>query len=162
MSLDTHGASGTDGADSFYSTLPVSGSSHSSDIPECYATPISCASLTPPSESPRLNAPHTPLLIPGNPISGPSSGVGLRRACNAALSQSPSSSVNDPGELDLCTEEGVVMREESRSDERRDSRGGQEEGGDPDPGPGEDSSDPSDGPEPSSPPPNDRKDVTRC
>ena len=163
VSLDTHGGSATDGVDSDYSTLLGPELGHSSDNPERYDTPIYDASPAPPSELPKLEAPHTPPLIPGSRLSGPSSGVGLGRACSAALSQSPSSCVNAPGESDRCTEGGVAIRGESSWLDRRDSREGQEEGEDPDPGLGGDSSGPSGDPGPSlSPPPNDRKEETRC
>ena len=163
VSLDTHVKNATGGVYSDYSTPPGTGSDHSSGNREHYDTPIYDASLVPPSELPKLKAPHTPLLIPGSWISGPSSGVELGRACNAALSQSPSSCVNVPGESDRCTEGGVVIRGESSWLDRRDSREGQGEGEDPDPGPDGGSSGPSDDPGPSlSPPPNDRKEETRC
>ena len=157
MSLDTHEGSGKGGVYSECSTLQDAESSRSSDNPEHYDTPIYDASPTPPSEPPKLEAPHTPLLIPGSLISVPSSDVGLGRACNAALSQSPSSCVNAPGELDQCTEEGVAIRGESSWLECKDSREGQEEGEDPSPGLGEGSSGPSGDLGPSLlPPPNDR------
>ena len=152
-----------DGVYSVYSTPQAAESNHSSGNPEHYDTPIYDASPTLPSESPMLEAPHMPLLIPGSQISVPSSDIGLGRACNADLSQSPSSCMNAPGELDQRTEEGVVIRGESSWLECKDSREGQEEGQDPSPGLGEGSSSPSGdlGPSPL-PPPNDRKEVTRC
>ena len=113
VSLDTHEESGMDDAYSVYNTLQDAGSGRSSDIPEHYDTPIYDASLVPPSESPMPRAPHMPLLIPRSRISEPSSDVGLGRACNADLSQSPSSCVNAPGESDWRTEEGVATRGES-------------------------------------------------
>ena len=112
MSLDTHGGSETGGVYSVYSTPQAAESNHSSGNPEHYDTPIYNASPILPSVSPTLKAPHTPLLIPGSWISGPSSDIGLGRACNTALSQSPSSSVNAPGESDQHTEAGVVIRGE--------------------------------------------------
>ena len=163
MSLDTHVGSARDGVYSDYNTLLDAESSRSSDTPEHYDTPICGASLVPPSESPTPRVPHMPLLIPGSRISEPSSDAGLGRACNADLSQSPSSCVNGPGESDLCIEEGVATRGESSWLERRDSREGQEEGEDPSPGLGKGSSGPSGDLGPSLlPPPNDRKEVTRC
>ena len=163
VSLDTCGGSAKDGVYSDYNTPLVVESSHSSDTPEHYDTPIYDASPTPPSESPMLAAPPTPLLIPRSRISEPSSDVGLGRACNAALSQSPSFCVNAPGESDQHTEEGVATRGELNWLECRDSREGQEEGENPGLGLGEGSSGPSGdrGPSPSLPP-NDRKEVTRC
>ena len=163
VSLDTHGESEMDDAYSVYNTLLGAESSRSSGNPENYGTPIYNASPTLPSVSPMPASPHMPLLIPGSWILEPSSDVGLRRACNTALSQSPSLSVNGPGELDLHTEVGVATRGELSWLERKDSREGQEEGEDPGPGLGGDSSGPSDnlGPSPL-PPPNDRKEVTRC
>ena len=163
VSLDTHGGSAMGGIDSDYSTLRGTELGHSSGTPEHYDTPICGASPVPPSKSPTPEAPHTPLLIPGSRISEPSEDVGLGRACSAALSQSPSSCVNAPGESDQGTEGGVATRGESSWLDRRDSREGQEEGEDPDPGPGEGSSDPSGDLGPSSPPPpNDRTEETRC
>ena len=163
VSLDTHGGNATGGAYSDCSTLLGTGLNRSSGNPEHYDTPIYDASPVPPSEPPKREAPHKPLLIPGSRISGPSSDVGLKRACNAALSQSPSSSVNAPGKSDRFTEGGVAIRGESSWLDRRDSREGQEEGEDPGPGPGEGSSGPSGDRGPSlSPPPNDRKEETRC
>ena len=113
VSLDTHEESETDDAYSVYNTPQDTGSGHSSDIPEHYDTPIYNASLVPPSESPMPGAPHTPLLIPRSRILEPSSDVGLGRACNADLSQSPSSCMNAPGESDRHTEEGVATKGES-------------------------------------------------
>ena len=163
VSLDTHGENATGGIYSAYSTPLVTELSHNSGTLEHYDTPIFGASPVPPSRSPMPGVPHTPLLIPGSRISEPSSDVGLGRACNADLSQSPSSCVNNPGESDLCIEEGVATRGESSWLERRETREGQEEGGDPDLGPDEGSSSPSGDLGPSSPPPpNDRKEVTRC
>ena len=163
VSLDTHGGNAKDGAYSDCSTLPGTGLDRSSGNPEHHDTPIYDASPTPPSEPPKREAPHTPLPIPGSRISMPSSDVGLGRACNAALSQSPSSCVNVPGESDRCTEGGVATRGESSWLDRRDSREGQEEGEDPDPGPDEGSSGPfGDLGSSLSPPPNDRKEETRC
>ena len=152
-----------DGVYSVYNTRPVAESGHSSDNPGHYDTLIYDASPIPPSESPTPEAPHTPLLTPRSRISDPSSDVGLGRACNAALSQSPSSCVNGPGKLDGHTEVRVVTRGELSWLECRESREGQEEGEDPGPGLGEGSSGPSGdlGPSPL-PPPNDRKEVMRC
>ena len=152
-----------DGVYSVYNTLLDAESNHNSGNPEHYDTPIYGASPIPPSVSPTPEAPHMPLLIPGSWISEPSSDVGLGRACNAALSQSPSSCVNGPGESDLRIEEGVATRGESSWLERRDLREGQEEGEDPGPGLGEGSSGPFGDLGPSLlPPPNDRKEATRC
>ena len=163
MSLDTHVGSARDDAYSDYNTLRGAESSHNSGIPEHYDTPIYDASLVPLSESPTPEAPHTPPLIPGSQISEPSSDVGLGRACSADLSQSPSSCMNGPGESDPRIEEGVATRGDLSWLERRDSREGQEEGEDPDPGRGEGASGPSGDLGPSLlPPPNDRKEVTRC
>ena len=163
VSLDTHEGSVRDGVYSDDNTPLDTGSSRSSDTPEHYDTPIYGASRVPPSESPTPGVPHRPLLIPGSWISEPSSDVGLRRACNADLSQSPSSCVNGPGESDLRIEEGVATRGESSWLERRDLREGQEEGEDPGPGLGEGSSGPFGDLGPSLlPPPNDRKEATRC
>ena len=131
MSLDTHGGNARDGVYSDFNTPLDVGSSHSSDTPEHYDTPICGASRVPPSESPMPGVSHMPLLIPRSRISEPSSDVGLGRACNADQSQSPSFCVNGPGESDLCIEEGVATRGESSWLERRDSREGQEEGEDP-------------------------------
>ena len=163
VSLDTHGGNAMDGVYSDYSIQSGIGSDRNSGIPEHYDTPVYGASPVPPSRSPTPEVPHTPLLIPGSWISEPSSDVGLGRACNADLSQSPSSCVNGPGESDLRIEEGVATRGESSWLERRDSREGQEEGEDPGLGLGEGSSGPSGDLGPSSPPPpNDKKEVTRC
>ena len=163
VSLNTHGESEMDGAYSVYNTPQAVEPSHSSDNPEHYDTLIYDASPTPPSVSPTPTALHMPLLIPGSRISEPSSDVGLGRACNAALSQSPSLSVNAPGKSDWRTEVGVATRGELSWLERKDSREGQEEGEDPGPGLGEDSSGPSGDLGPSLlPPPNDRKEVRRC
>ena len=134
VSLDTHGGSEMGGVYSVYSTPQAAESNHSSGNPEHYDTPIYDASPTLPSVSPTLRAPHMPLLIPGSWISRPSLDVGLGRVRNAALSQSPSSSINTPGELDQHTEAGVVIRGESSWLECKDSREGQEEGEDPGPG----------------------------
>ena len=131
MSLDTHGVSEMDGVYSVYNTPQDVGSGCSSDNPEHYDTPISCASPTPPSAYSKPLAHHTPLLKSGSPRSEPFSDVGLRRACNTALSQSSSSCVNAPGGLDPRDRVGVATRGESRSEEWRDSREGQEGGGDP-------------------------------
>ena len=120
-----------DGVYSVYNTLLDAESNHNSGNPEHYDTPIYGASPIPPSVSPTPEAPHMPLLIPGSWISEPSSDVGLGRACNTALSQSPSSSVNTPGELVQPTEAGVAIRGESSWEECKDSREGQEEGEDP-------------------------------
>ena len=163
VSLDTHGENARGGAYSDYNTQQEIESSHNSDTPEHYDTPICDASPVPPSRSPTPEVLHTPLLTPGSQISEPFSDVGLGRACNAALSQSPSPCVNAPGESDRCTEEGVVIRGELSWLDRRDSREGQGEGEDPGPGPDGGSSVPSGDLGPSlSPPPNDRKEETRC
>ena len=100
VSLDTHEGNVRGGVYSGYNRLLETESNRSSGNPEHYDTPIYDASPTPPSGSPTLAAPHTPLLIPGSWISVPSSDVGLGRACNTALSQSPSSCMNAPGESD--------------------------------------------------------------
>ena len=163
VSLDTHGESETGDVYSVYNTPRATESNHSSGNPEHYAKLICGASLIPPSGSPMLDAPHMPLLIPRSWILGPSSDVGLRRACNAALSQSPLSPVSGPGELGPHIEEGVVTRGESSWEDLRDSREGQAEGGDHDPNPLGGSSDPSVNLGPSlPPPPNDRKVETSC
>ena len=163
VSLDTHGESETDDAYSVYNILQAAESSRSSGNPEHYDTPIYNTSPTPSSVSPMPASPHMPLLIPGSPILEPSPDVGLRRPCNAALSQSPLLSMTPPGESDQRTEVGVATRGELSWLEHKDSREGQEEEGDPGPGLGEDSSGPSGDLGPSlPPPPNDRKEVTRC
>ena len=163
MSLDTHGESATGGAYSVYSTLSETESDRSSGNPEHYDTPICDASPIPPSTSSKLEAPQTPLLIGGSWLSTPCKDVGLGRACSTDPSQSSSASENGPGELGPHTEEGVVTRGESRSEDRRDWREGQEEGGDLDLGPLGGSFVPSGNPGPSSlPPPNDRKVEMSC
>ena len=163
VSLDTHEESEMHGVYSVYNTPQDAESNHSSGNPEHYDTPIYDASPTLPSVSPMLASPHTPLLIPGSWILEPSSDIGLGRACNAALSQSPSLSVNTPGESDWRTEARVATRGELSWLEWKDSREGQEEGEDPSPGLGEGSSGPSGDLGPSLlPPPNDRKEVMRC
>ena len=163
VSLDTHVGNATGGVCSDYNTPLGTGSGHSSGNPEHYDTLMYDASPVPPSEPPKLEALHKPLPILESQISGPSSDVGLGMACNTALSQSPSSCVNAPGESDRCTEGGVAMRGESSWEDRRDLREEQEEGEGPDPGPDRGSSNPSGDLGPSlSPPPNDRKEETRC
>ena len=163
VSLDTHGESVTGGAYSVYSTLPGTESDRSSGNPECYDTLICDASPIPPSMSSKLEAPQTPLLIDRSRLSMPCEDVGLGRACSADPSQSSSASENGPGESGPHTEEGVATRGESRSEDWRDWREGQEEGGDLGLGPLGGSFVPSDDPGPSSlPPPNDRKVETSC
>ena len=135
VSLDTHGASETDDVYSVYSTPWAVESGHNFGNPEHYDTPIYNASPTPPAVSPKPSAHHMPLPIPRSQILGPSSDVGLRRACSTDQSQYPLSCVNTPGESDQCTEEGVVMRGELSWEECKDSREGQAEGGDPGPNP---------------------------
>ena len=163
MSLDTHEESATDDAYSAYNTLSVTGSGHSSGNPERYDTPICDASPTPPSRSSKLEAPYTPLLIDGSRLSTPGEDIGLGRACNADLSQSSSFSENGPGETDPRTEEGVATRGELRSEDWRDWREGQGEGGDLGLGPLRGSFIPPGDPDPSSlPPPNDRKEEMSC
>ena len=83
MSLDTHEGSGRDGVYSEHNTPLDAESSRSSGNPEHYDTLIYDASPTLPSESPMLEAPHMPFLIPGSLISAPSSDVGLGRAVRA-------------------------------------------------------------------------------
>ena len=163
VSLDTHGESATDDAYSAYSTLPGTGTDHSSGNPEHYDTPICNASPTPLSRSSKLEAPQTPLLIDGSRLSKPGEDVGLGRACSTDPSQSSPASENGPGESDPRTEEGVATRGESRSEDWRDWREGQGEGGDPGPDPLRGSSVPPGDPDPSSlPPPNDRKEEMSC
>ena len=161
--LGTDGGSDLGGADSVYSMQLDSGSGHSSDTQKHYETLICGASPTLPSESSKPTTPHTPPLRSGSQISEPFKELGLRRACNADLTQSSSPCVNVPGGLALKEVAGVVIRGESRSEDLRDSRGGQEEGGDPGPNPLGGSGGPSEESGPSSPhPPNCRKEETRC
>ena len=151
------------GVYSDYSTRPGTESGHSSGKPERHDTLICDASPIPPSTSSKLETPQTPLLIDGSRLSNPSAGVGLGRACSADLSQSSSASKNGPGESDPRTKGGVVTRGESRSEDWRDWREGQGEGGDLSPGPLRGPFILSGDPDPSSlPPPNDRKEETSC
>ena len=163
VTWDTGEESAQDGTGSVYSTQSDSGSGHSSDNQRHYDTLIFGASPTFPSESPMPPTPHAPPLRDRSWISEPSEEPGLGRACNADLSQSSSPCVNDPDKLPLKEDAGVVTRGESRSEDLRDSREGQEEEGDLGPNLLRGSGGPSEGPEPSSPhPPNCRKEDTRC
>ena len=161
--MGTDGRSVRGGSNSAYSTQWDFGLGHNSDTQRHYDTLICGASLTPPSASSKLTAPHTPLLRSGSWISEPFKEPGLGRACNADLSQSSSPCVNVPGGLAPKGVAGVVIRGESRSEDLRDLREGQEEGEDPSPNPLGGSGGPSEGLEPSSPhPTNCRKEETRC
>ena len=135
MTSDTGGGNAQGGTDSAYSTLWGSGSGHSSDTQRHYDTLICGASLIPPSVSSMLTAPHTPPLRSGSLISGSSKELGLGRACNTDLSQYSSPCVNIPGGLAPKEVAGVVIRGESRLEDLRDLREGQEEGEDPSPYP---------------------------
>ena len=151
------------GSDSAYSTLWDFGLGRSSDTQRHYDTLVCGASLTPPLVSSRLTAPHTPPLRSGSWISEPSKEPGLGRACNTDPSQFSSPCVIVPGRLALKEVAGVAARGESRSEDLRDLREGQEEGGDPSPNHLGGSGGPFEEPEPSSPcPPNCRKEETRC
>ena len=151
-----------DGTDSVYSRQLGSGSGCNSDTQRHYETPIFGASPALPSECSKPTAPYTPPLRAGSWISEPSKEPGLGRACNADLSQS-SPCVNVPGGLPPKEDAGVVTRGESRLEDLRDLREGQEEGGDPSPNPLGGSGGPSEEPGPLSPhPPNCKKEETRC
>ena len=163
VTLGIDGGNVQDGTDSVYNTQLDSGLGRNSDTQRHYDTLIFGASPTLPSESPMLPVPHTPPLRARSWISEPSEGLGLRRACNTALSQSSSPCMNVPGGLPLNEEAGVATRGESRLEDLRDLREGQEEGGDPGPNPLRGSGGPSEEPGPLSPcPPNCKKEETRC